>query len=145
MGSGETRNRFRLTHAFRPDPIDLLAMIYGFRLSDKVNWSVQDNRFNAFQGNRVLATSTQPDGSMARGMIREGASWTVSSTLSFEPRTPDGARFRARLGARLKLTRSDHPATRRPANRSRFKSPGRSSDPPSSRTLCRYSRGVRPS
>lgn len=60
-----------------------LSARYGFRLTDKVNWSVQANLINAFQGNKVLATSTQPDGSLARGMIREGASWTVSNTLSF--------------------------------------------------------------
>jgi hypothetical protein len=40
------------------------------RLSDQVNWSVQANLINAFQGNKVLATATQPDGSIARGMIR---------------------------------------------------------------------------
>ena len=60
-----------------------LSARYGRRLSDKVNWSVQANVTNAFQGNKVLATSTQPDGSIARGMIREGSSWSLSNTLSF--------------------------------------------------------------
>ena len=60
-----------------------LSARYGRRLSDKVNWSVQANLSNAFQGNKVLATSTQPDGSIARGMIREGSAWSLSNTLSF--------------------------------------------------------------
>jgi outer membrane receptor protein involved in Fe transport len=60
-----------------------LSARYGMRLSDQVNWSVQANLINAFQGNKVLATATQPDGSIARGMIREGASWTLSNTFTF--------------------------------------------------------------
>jgi len=60
-----------------------LSARYRFRLSDRVNWSIQANIINAFQGNKVVPTRTQPDGSMASGMIREGASWTCSNTLSF--------------------------------------------------------------
>ncbi len=60
-----------------------LSARYGMRLSDQVNWSVQANLINAFQGNKVLATATQPDGSIARGMIREGDSWTLSNTFTF--------------------------------------------------------------
>jgi outer membrane receptor protein involved in Fe transport len=56
---------------------------YTRRLTDKVNWTLQVNVANAFQGDKILATATQPDGSMARGMIREGASWTLTNSLSF--------------------------------------------------------------
>ena len=60
-----------------------LSARYGRRLTPTVNWSIQLNVANAFQGDRVLATGTQPDGSLARGMIREGASWSLTNSLSF--------------------------------------------------------------
>lgn len=60
-----------------------LSARYGRRLANNINWSIQLNVANAFQGDKVLATSTQPDGSMARGMIREGASWTFTNSLAF--------------------------------------------------------------
>lgn len=56
---------------------------YSRKLKGGTTWSVQLNVSNAFQGNRVVATSTQPDGTIARGMIREGSSWTVSNTFAF--------------------------------------------------------------
>jgi outer membrane receptor protein involved in Fe transport len=60
-----------------------LSARYGRKLSAKVNWSLQLNITNAFQGDKVLAIATQPDGSMARGMIREGTSWSATNSWTF--------------------------------------------------------------
>jgi hypothetical protein len=60
-----------------------LSVRYGRKLSDKVNWSIQANITNAFQGDKVQAITTQPDGSMATGMIREGMSWAITNSFDF--------------------------------------------------------------
>lgn len=60
-----------------------LTLRYGRKLRDRVTWSIQANVYNAFQGDKVLATSTQPDGSILRGMIREGQTWAVTNTFEF--------------------------------------------------------------
>ncbi len=60
-----------------------LSARYSRRLTDKVNWTIQANLMNAFQGDKVQAITTQPDGSMARGMIREGTSWAITNSFDF--------------------------------------------------------------
>ncbi len=60
-----------------------LNVRYARKLTDKVNWSIQANIMNAFQGDKVQAITTQPDGSMARGMIREGTSWAITNSFDF--------------------------------------------------------------
>ena len=56
---------------------------YSRKLSDSIDWSIQANIYNAFESNRVVATSVQPDGSLRRGMIREGQFWAITNTFKF--------------------------------------------------------------
>ena len=56
---------------------------YSRKLTDSIDWTIQANIYNAFESDRVVPTSTQPDGSMARGMIREGRSWAITNTFKF--------------------------------------------------------------
>jgi hypothetical protein len=61
-----------------------LSARYSRRLSSRLGWTIQVNVNNALQPHDELAvTSTQPDGSIRTGMIREGRSWALTNTFDF--------------------------------------------------------------
>jgi outer membrane receptor protein involved in Fe transport len=56
---------------------------YGRRLTPKIDWRIQVNVRNAFEGNKLIPVSTQPDGSIAAYRIAPSEVWTVSNTFRF--------------------------------------------------------------
>ncbi len=62
--------------------VDLWAA-YQKQLNDKLHWRVQLNIRNAFDNDRLIAITTQPDGSAATSRIAEGRTWTLTNTFSF--------------------------------------------------------------
>jgi hypothetical protein len=60
-----------------------LWVSYNRRLSEKVNWRIQLNVYNAFGENELVPLSTDPFGNPNRWRIREGTSWRVANTFEF--------------------------------------------------------------
>lgn len=56
---------------------------YGRKLTAKVDWRIQLNVRNAFEGDKLIPISTQPDGSIAAYRIAPTEVWTVSNTFRF--------------------------------------------------------------
>jgi hypothetical protein len=75
-----------LSRVYESEPYHTVGLTLGYRrrLGDRYNWTIQLNIDNLLQGDdTILATATQPDGSMRRGMIREGRSWALTNSLDF--------------------------------------------------------------
>jgi len=66
----------------REDAIDFWIG-YGKKLTEKIDWRVQLNVRNAFDGKKLIPLTAQPDGSVAAWRIAPGQTWQVSSTFSF--------------------------------------------------------------
>ncbi|MBK1879742.1 TonB-dependent receptor [Pelagicoccus mobilis] len=64
------------------ETFDLWAS-YKLKLSDRIDYKVQLNIYNAFGDNELVPISTDPFGNANRFRIREGASWKISNTFSF--------------------------------------------------------------
>ncbi|MBC2606790.1 TonB-dependent receptor plug domain-containing protein [Pelagicoccus albus] len=62
--------------------VDLWAA-YSMPINDNVDWRIQLNVRNAFQDEKLIPITVQPDGSPATSRIVEGQSWTISNTFSF--------------------------------------------------------------
>ncbi len=60
-----------------------LWLSYRRKLTDKIDWRIQLNVFNAFGKNEVVPLNTQVDGSPGMFRIREGRSWAITNTFSF--------------------------------------------------------------
>ncbi len=56
---------------------------YRRKLTDRIDWRVQLNVYNAFGDNKLVPVSANPDGTPALFRIQEGRSWRISSTFSF--------------------------------------------------------------
>ncbi|WP_221032082.1 TonB-dependent receptor plug domain-containing protein [Actomonas aquatica] len=57
---------------------------YRRKLTDRIDWRVQLNVYNAFSGdNKLIPISAQPDGSFAAYRIAPKRSWTLSNTFEF--------------------------------------------------------------
>lgn len=56
---------------------------YGRQLSDKIDWRVQLNVRNAFQGNGLIPITVQPDGTPAGYRIAPSETWSLRNTFSF--------------------------------------------------------------
>jgi hypothetical protein len=75
-----------LSKVYESEAYDTVGLNLGYRrkLGDRVSWTIQLNIDNLLQSDdKVLATSVQPDGSMRRGMIREGRSWALTNSFDF--------------------------------------------------------------
>lgn len=60
-----------------------LWLSYRRKLTDRIDWRIQLNVYNAFGENEVIPLNTQVDGSPGMFRIREGRSWSISNTFSF--------------------------------------------------------------
>jgi outer membrane receptor protein involved in Fe transport len=56
---------------------------YGRKLTEKIDWRIQLNLRNAFDGNELIPITTQPDGTPATYRIAPSRLWTVSNTFRF--------------------------------------------------------------
>jgi catechol 2,3-dioxygenase-like lactoylglutathione lyase family enzyme len=56
---------------------------YGRRLTSRIDWRIQLNVRNAFQGNNLIPITVQPDGSPGGYRIGPRETWTISNTFSF--------------------------------------------------------------
>lgn len=56
---------------------------YGRRFGDKIDWRIQLNVRNAFEGNDLIPITVQPDGTPAAYRIAPAQTWTVSNTFRF--------------------------------------------------------------
>ena len=60
-----------------------LWLSYRRKLTEKVDWRIQLNVYNAFGHNKVIPLNTQVDGSPGMFRIQEGRSWAITNTFSF--------------------------------------------------------------
>jgi hypothetical protein len=75
-----------LTKVYKSPAFDTvgLTLRHRYKLLDRYNWTIQLNIDNLLQAkDEITATATQPDGSMRRGMIREGRSWVLTNSIDF--------------------------------------------------------------
>lgn len=56
---------------------------YETQLTEKIDWRIQLNVRDAFNGSRLVPVSTNPDGSTALWRVMEGRRWEVTTTLLF--------------------------------------------------------------
>jgi outer membrane receptor protein involved in Fe transport len=56
---------------------------YGRRLADKVDWRIQLNVRNAFQGDDLIPITVQPDGTPATFRIAPTQTWSITNTFRF--------------------------------------------------------------
>lgn len=56
---------------------------YGRRIADRIDWRIQLNVRNAFDGNDLIPITVQPDGTPAAFRIAPSRTWTVSNTFRF--------------------------------------------------------------
>ncbi len=56
---------------------------YRRKLTEKIDWRIQLNVYNAFSGNKLVPVTANPDGLTGLYRIQEGRSWRVSNTFSF--------------------------------------------------------------
>jgi outer membrane receptor protein involved in Fe transport len=56
---------------------------YGRKLTPRVDWRIQLNVRNAFEGNRLIPITVQPDGSPAAYRIAPAEIWSVSNVFRF--------------------------------------------------------------
>ena len=66
----------------REDAIDFWIG-YGKKLTEKIDWRIQLNIRNAFDGNKLIPLTAQPDGSVAAWRIAPGQTWQITSTFKF--------------------------------------------------------------
>jgi hypothetical protein len=66
----------------REDAIDFWIG-YGRRLTEKIDWHIQLNVRNAFDGNKLIPLTAQPDGSVAAWRIAPGQTWQITNTFKF--------------------------------------------------------------
>ena len=60
-----------------------LVLSYRRKLTDKIDWRIQLNLYNAFGENKLVPAAVNPDGTYALYRIQEGQSWRLSNTFSF--------------------------------------------------------------
>ena len=60
-----------------------LWISYSRRLTDKINWRIQLNVYNAFGKNKLIPLNAQPDGTPGAMRIQEGRSWAITSSFTF--------------------------------------------------------------
>ncbi len=60
-----------------------LWLSYNRRLTDKINWRIQLNVYNAFGKNKLIPLNAQPDGTSGAMRIQEGRSWAITSSFTF--------------------------------------------------------------
>lgn len=60
-----------------------LWLSYRRKLTDKIDWRIQLNVYNAFGKNELVPLNTQVDGSPGMFRIREGRSWSIANTFTF--------------------------------------------------------------
>lgn len=56
---------------------------YGAKLTDKIDWTIQLNIYNAFGENELVPLHRNPDGSFGQMGIREGKSWSIRNSFKF--------------------------------------------------------------
>jgi hypothetical protein len=56
---------------------------YSRKLTDRVGWRIQLNVRNAFQGDKLIPLTTQPDGSVAAWRIAPSQTWQLTNTFTF--------------------------------------------------------------
>lgn len=56
---------------------------YGRKLTDRIDWRIQLNVRNAFEGDDLIPIAVQPDGSPAYFRIAPSQVWTISNTFRF--------------------------------------------------------------
>ncbi len=56
---------------------------YRRKLTNKIDWRIQLNVYNAFGKNELVPLNTQIDGSPGMFRIREGRSWAITNTFTF--------------------------------------------------------------
>jgi outer membrane receptor protein involved in Fe transport len=56
---------------------------YGRRLAEKIDWRIQVNVRNAFDGDGLIPITVQPDGTPAAYRIAPSQTWTLSNTFRF--------------------------------------------------------------
>ena len=74
-----------LTRPYRTDaetPADFWIS-YSRPITDKIDWRIQLNVYNAFGHNKVIPLNVQADGSPGMFRIQEGRSWALTNTFSF--------------------------------------------------------------
>ncbi len=62
--------------------IDLWAG-YDMKLSDNIDWSIQVNVRNAFEGEGLIPITTQPDGSPAGYRVAPSETWSITNSFKF--------------------------------------------------------------
>lgn len=72
-------NPYRAPSNLRSD----LTLSYRRKLTDKIDWRIQLNLYNAFGENKLVPAAVNPDGTYALYRIQEGQSWRLSNTFSF--------------------------------------------------------------
>ena len=85
LGNATTGYSFDVDNPYRDSAesnIDLWAG-YKMDINDKLTWRIQVNVRNAFDDERLIGITTQPDGSAAASRIAEGQAWMVTNTLEF--------------------------------------------------------------
>ncbi len=56
---------------------------YGRKLNDRVDWRIQLNVRNAFEGDSLIPITTQPDGTPAGYRIAPSETWSLTNTFTF--------------------------------------------------------------
>jgi len=77
--------RILVDQPFRDDKrhtIDLW-LAYSRQLTDRIDWKIQLNLFNAFGENEGVPLNRNPDGTIGLLGIREGQSWALTTTFGF--------------------------------------------------------------
>jgi outer membrane receptor protein involved in Fe transport len=83
-GAGDMVNYDLTNPIYGPaeDGLDLWVS-YTRQLSDKVEWKIQLNVRNAFDGDGLIPISTEPDGSYASVRIKPVQEWFITNTFTF--------------------------------------------------------------
>ncbi len=56
---------------------------YGKKLNGKIDWRIQLNVRNAFDGSKLIPLTTQPDGTVAAWRVAPSQTWTLTNTFKF--------------------------------------------------------------
>ncbi len=74
-----------ISRGFADDARNTIDLWVSYRrpLTDKIDWRVQLNIFNAFADDELVPLHLNPDGSFGRMGIRPGTSWQITNTFSF--------------------------------------------------------------
>ena len=75
-----------IDNGFKRDSNERIDLWLRYRrpiMNGKVDWSIQLNVSNAFNGDELIPVRANPDGTFANFRIQQGRTWRVSNTFSF--------------------------------------------------------------